>query len=427
MLEYLRKANNKGEIVNWVKKRHKREAEEGMDLATFARKVKPRGEKMISADMVSRLNDKYFGQWLALHVPFRNIDELGDKVVKEKVPSRFYYFTCALQLRPDYWKNPEKIEAAMKLEAHGDEHIANVLNMVKTQSFLVEEYLSGRISKNEEKEDMEMREEATGKVAENIKEVSFDPQQQRLKSHIDQRVDQALEARRVDDPDKAELARDRALEHGRPLIGLGGPGTGKTTVAEASIRRAKELGAHILITVPTGQMTSKMRERFPDLDVDTCHGAFLFHKPENEALPLMSQYDLVVVDELSQLSQLQFERIIRMWHAADKIPALVFLGDFYQLPGIDSTNAMDSPAYKVTDKIVICNTIHYVKANCTTALFKVFLPKVIQNRNLKYAFIPVMKSKVILVGAEIQKRSAHVNSDLYFFFRDSSSKGCSNT
>ena len=141
-------------------------------------------------------------------------------------------------------------------------------------------------------------------------------------------------------------------------MGLGGPGTGKTTVAEASIRRAKELGARILITVPTGQMTSRMRERFPDLEVDTCHGAFLFHKPENEALPLMSQYDLVVVDELSQLSREQFERIMQMWHAADKIPALVFLGDFYQLPGIDGTNAMDSAAYKETIKNIACNGMY---------------------------------------------------------------------
>ena len=41
----------------------------------------------------------------------------------------------------------------MKLEANGDDHIANVLNMVKTQSLLVEDYLSGRISKDDEKEE----------------------------------------------------------------------------------------------------------------------------------------------------------------------------------------------------------------------------------------------------------------------------------
>ena len=364
LLDYLRKANKQGEIVNWVKKRHAKEAAEGAALETFAQQVKPRGEKMVSADMVSRLNDKYFGQWLALHVPFRNFNELIDEEVRQKVPARLRYFACALRRRPDYWGNPEKIEEDMKIEAHGNKHIENVKNMVKSQSLLVEQYLSGRISKDDEKEDEESSQAAADTGMHNAKNIKFDHDQERLQNNIDKRVDQALEARGIDDPEKAERARDLALEHGRPVVGLGGPGTGKTTVAEASIRRAKELGARILITVPTGQMTSRMRERFPDLDVDTCHGAFLFHKQESEALPLMSQYDLVVVDEISQLSKHQFERIMRMWHAADKIPALVFLGDFYQLPGVDSTNAMDSPAYKETKKTVAHHAI-CIQALCT--------------------------------------------------------------
>ena len=34
------------------------------------------GEKVVAAEMVSMLNDKFFGQWLALHVPFRQLDDL---------------------------------------------------------------------------------------------------------------------------------------------------------------------------------------------------------------------------------------------------------------------------------------------------------------------------------------------------------------
>ena len=94
-----------------------------------------------------------------------------------------------------------------------------------------------------------------------------------------------------------------------------------------------------------------MRELFPDVDVDTCHGAFLLHKPETEAWPHMTEYDLVVVDEVSQLSRDQFERIVRMWHQADKVPALIFLGDFYQLPGVEPTRANESPAWKKIYKV----------------------------------------------------------------------------
>ena len=172
----------------------------------------------------------------------------------------------------------------------------------------MESYLSGRLDKsNEAQEDSNEHNgkfihgkrraaqlgDVQKKSATATEEFDWHPKQRQLKDNIDRRVEQALCARHDEDPDKAEKARDRAMEHGQAVVGLGGPGTGKTTVAAESIKRAQELGARILIAVPTGQMSSRMRQLFPDLEVDTCHGAFLFHKPEMEAAPLMSQYDLV--------------------------------------------------------------------------------------------------------------------------------------
>ena len=48
---------------------------------------------------------------------------------------------------------------------------------------------------------------------------------------------------------------------------------------------------------------------------------------------------------MGQLSRATFERILQQWEAAEKIPTLVFVGDFYQLPGVDPTNALDSPLW----------------------------------------------------------------------------------
>ena len=55
---------------------------------------------------------------------------------------------------------------------------------------------------------------------------------------------------------------------------------------------------------------------------------------------------LVVVDEVSLLDCLQFERMIKLWSVANKVPALVFLGDKYQLPGVGETRAWESAAWK---------------------------------------------------------------------------------
>ena len=65
---------------------------------------------------------------------------------------------------------------------------------------------------------------------------------------------------------------------------------------------------------------------------------------------------MVAVDEISQLSQSDFDRIIQMWETADKVPALVFAGDFWQLPGIgkkgeEPTKATDSPRWSMVYQI----------------------------------------------------------------------------
>ena len=42
------------------------------------------------------------------------------------------------------------------------------------------------------------------------------------------------------------------------------------------------------------------------------------------------------------MSKQHFERIMEQWEAANRLPTLVFVGDFFQLPGVDPSNALDS-------------------------------------------------------------------------------------
>ena len=86
----------------------------------------------------------------------------------------------------------------------------------------------------------------------------------------------------------------------------------------------------MLFALPT------VRALDPNIDVDTCHGAFLFHRPLAEAMAVLSQYDLIVIDEVSMLTREQFERLLEMWKAAGKLLCLVLLGDFWQMPTVDA-------------------------------------------------------------------------------------------
>ena len=119
----------------------------------------------------------------------------------------------------------------------------------------------------------------------------------------------------------------------RPAFAVLGPaGSGKSTAVHEVIRKAVGKGCRVLLAAPTGRLAATLREKFPDLEVDTVHGAFLVYKPAHETLEVQVPYDLIVVEEVGQLSKTIFERIMEQWHAAEKLPTLVFVGDFCQLP-----------------------------------------------------------------------------------------------
>ena len=101
----------------------------------------------------------------------------------------------------------------------------------------------------------------------------------------------------------------------------------------------------MLVLAPTGRLAATLRAKNPHLDVDTIHGALLVFKPIQETLELMLPYDLIVIEEVGQLSQALFERIMQLWEAAEQLPTIVFVGDFWQLPGVEPTKATDSPMW----------------------------------------------------------------------------------
>eukprot|EP00973_Karenia_brevis_P018387 2521506-Karenia_brevis.AAC.1 len=58
--------------------------------------------------------------------------------------------------------------------------------------------------------------------------------------------------------------------------------------------RSGSTRTRIAFALPTGQLASEIRAQHPDIDVNTCHGAFLFHKDSSEAMAMMTQHDVVI-------------------------------------------------------------------------------------------------------------------------------------
>ena len=206
----------------------------------------------------------------------------------------------------------------MQLQAHKEGFVRTVLQMLRAQDAFIQQYLRGEL-------------EAPARAAaprlmqsyfdDPESELRLSPEQRRAADNVDQRVDQALRIREVTDDQELDRLLGLVEEHGSMVAVLGEPGAGKTAVVDRCVRRAQRLGARILIALPTGVQRSRMKQRHPDVDLDTCHGAFLFHRPLVEAMGIMLCYDLIFVDEAAQLFEEHFGRLDEMWRAAGKVRA----------------------------------------------------------------------------------------------------------
>jgi hypothetical protein len=362
-LEFLRKSTKKGKINGWLKRKHKHAVASGaaQSLVDFANSYTMRGEYVVAVDMVYRMNDKFYIQWLLLNIPFRKLADILSDEVAAKVPEGTRNFAYALKCCDDasrvpasmirFWRSEDKIRKDMQAEAHIEEFIADTIHFITAQTRLVDMYLNGALQ-NEENE-KRSKELAAAISAATLgphveRTLVFNQQQKIFDREIQKRVDIALAANHSEIWEEADAARDLAGERNKPLVCLGPPGTGKTTVVVRRITEAIEQGARVLFALPTAQLASRMRSRFEgrkNIVVDTCHAAFKLNGDQAESFPLMTGFDLVVVDEISLLDQPQFDLILRLWRVADKVPALIFLGDKWQLPGIGSTRPWESSAW----------------------------------------------------------------------------------
>ena len=381
--EYLRKATRTGCIQNYIKKRYKAylkenenvNSEDLLTLEKFAVKLRPRGEIMIAASYLSRYDDRYYGQWVLMNVPFRKLEDLWLPEL-ESVPEHLVHEALALRHRPDYWRKQENFRETLELEAFREHHVLNILAMLTAHHNLIDKYISGEFDKADYAVGVYESVEGDKKV------LVPTPEQARITNSIVQSVIENMEQKAMQEdewkgegrggsaenngeammnPDEdwndeaswweygiKEMgrAKDEHINERRAFAILGPAGSGKTTSVEAAVEKCYELGGRVLIVAPTGRLAATYRAKYPHLDVDTIHGAFLLYKREQETMELMIPYDLVIVEEIGQLAQWVFERLITLWKCTWKLTTLVFLGDFCQLPGVEATSARGSPEWK---------------------------------------------------------------------------------
>ena len=87
------------------------------------------GEVMTASIYLSRYTDKYYGQWVLMEIPFRNLDDLWKREL-ELVPQHLRHQTLALLHKPERWKSEAAIRVDLELEAFREHHVRNIVAML---------------------------------------------------------------------------------------------------------------------------------------------------------------------------------------------------------------------------------------------------------------------------------------------------------
>ena len=352
LAEFLRKSNSQGNIHQSFQKRHKDHLKanggEFPGLEDWINNAPYLGDVLTASIYLSRYNDEFHGQWIIMNIPFRSLDELWVDEI-DLVPDYMKYLALALSLKPEHWNNDAAIRADLELHAFKEFHIRNIINKIRANHLMIQKYTAGEIDKNDDE-----RPGNYGSGAWQAGENSGPPldpgSQQRFHDEISHMVWKGMELKNNKENEwrgEEEENEDGSLVTDRYAMAVLGPaGSGKSTTVQAAVRTAIAFGARVLLVAPTGRLAASLREKFPDHDVDTIHGAFQVWKNFEETIELMWPYDLVVVEEVGQLSRALFERLIKLWLATERMTSLVFVGDFWQLPGVEPTKALDSPQWR---------------------------------------------------------------------------------
>lgn len=135
-----------------------------------------------------------------------------------------------------------------------------------------------------------------------------------------------------------ERAR-QLLDNGCNIFITGKPGTGKTEFIKDYCARQEQKGKKVLLTASTGLAASNLNKG------RTLH-SILKWRPQktdynyNACTVELIGTELLVVDEVSMLSDSIIEHLYMCFENTSPKPQLIMLGDFFQLPPVISHNSM---------------------------------------------------------------------------------------
>ena len=348
LLDFLRKTTRKGEISAWLKKLHSSTNAPGT-VEDFAANYKMQGEAVVAADMNSRRSDKFYGQWLMLNKPFHKPSDFIDVDQLSKVPNEMRYM--AMAILNGFGEDKNVLEKELHIEGHKPAIFQEFVDMVEAQRGQIADYLSGTLSKEPEPEISE-DDESSCEHPQKKRKITYNKEQKRFQKLLRDNTGRSVAYHEAGTEQEQERVRQEALDYSKNkvLVCYGPGGSGKTTVIHDQIEELAAQGHWILFQLPTAQLASRMRQRYPTekypkVVIDTCHTASGLDR-DAIYMPTYTKYVLIIVDEISQLNGKNSDQILELWQKEDSIPTLAIIGDKKQMASPGETRPWNTARWK---------------------------------------------------------------------------------
>eukprot|EP00795_Rhopilema_esculentum_P003594 gene3594-12991_t len=269
---------------------------------------------LVGVKHASIFNHIFFFQYLLMHLPHRCLEDIlpGEN---PGIPVQILHFNTAVRLMPDTFITVNKFMDSFENEGHKKHFLETISSFLQSLIDMNNLYRRHLLSPSSNP----------------LPSSSHDGRLQGGQLTVFNKFKDILEIR---DRSFISPIDDSALDWKKfPLI-LGKPGSGKTYTIHKCIRFCIENDYNVAVAVPTGVLACTYREIYDDdVHCDTVHSLFTY-QTMNEKTPsinwMLSQYDVIFIDEISQVSTDIFHHIIKTFEKLIRRPILILSGDFAQ-------------------------------------------------------------------------------------------------
>lgn len=354
-------------LVEWL--RH-------VDHAKQSPKPYKEGSTLVGTKMHSIFNSQYFFQYTILHLSHRNVAQTRHPN-HDNIPKQLQCFAQALHHFPNFWTNKQQLTSFFLMQGHKDTFITTVLAYIEALSDLFYMFQMQIIKPDQLSCPNSFAQQDT----------LLDPLQSAAVRHIKNAVFQRRHHYRIDDnslyqnssecdssseefplPNSQENSQsfpfETEVEWQRPILITGSPGAGKSYTILSSVSDLVEQDINIMIATPTGFLSSCYRAQTKDeVSCDTVHSCFTIpisttdHPKINWSL---SRFDLIVIDELSMISETIFHHILSTLSKLLFRPVLLLSGDSaQQQPFIRQGTRITPVTNPLNNRQFISSTHHF--------------------------------------------------------------------